>query len=79
MGEKKYKSADENLSYNVIWLRERHNLSKREMAKIMGIGVDMLNRIEGGELPRRLKASAVLNLSEYFQISTDEILHSKLR
>ena len=38
----------------------------------------MLNRIEGGELPRRLKASALFRLSAYFQVSTDELLYFKL-
>ena len=73
------KIAAENFSHNVICLRQQHNISKLKMAKIMGVGVNMLNRIERGELPRCLKASAIFNLSEYFQISTDEALHSKLR
>ena len=78
MADKWDKPIDETFSYNVTQLRKKNNLSKRKMAAIMGIGVNMLDRIEAGELPRRLKASAILNLSNYFQVSTDEILRSKL-
>lgn len=65
-----------NLSQNIIWLRNHYELSKRDMMKIMGIGAKTLDRIENGELPKRLKASALIRLCERFDIKADELLYS---
>lgn len=70
--------AGKILSRNIICLRKRHHLSRRRMAQIMGVGIATLARVESGELPRRMKASALLNLSNYFHFSTDELLHDDL-
>ena len=37
-----------NLSHNIKQLRHSHNLSQKSMAKIMGIGIGSLNKLESG-------------------------------
>lgn len=34
------------LSYNVLYLRTKNNITKKEMAKILEIGIKTLNKIE---------------------------------
>ena len=46
MKEKLLFTDAEIFMFNVKWLREKHGLSKKEMAKILGISVGTLNKIE---------------------------------
>ena len=41
----------ENFLYNIAWLRRRYKLSRRDMAKILGVGVLSVKKIEKGKLP----------------------------
>lgn len=45
----------EFLSHNVLYLRRTHNLTKKEMAKILGIGIKTLSKIEQGNNRLALK------------------------
>lgn len=47
------------LSHNMIWLRRKHGLSKKQMAKRLGIGIGTLNALERGELPPRMGVSVL--------------------
>jgi DNA-binding XRE family transcriptional regulator len=58
---------------NVKRLREESGLSKKEMAKIMAIGVKRLNRIETGDFPKTLKTSAALRLAQHFNITLKDL------
>ena len=42
------------LCKNIKILREKNKLSKKEMAKRLGIGVIALSKLESGILPKRL-------------------------
>ena len=53
---------------NIAWLRKKHGLSKKEMAKILGIGLHSLNNIEMGEMPPRLGYSILLTVYQQFGI-----------
>lgn len=63
---------------NVTYLRKRHGLSKRKMAKIMGIGIASLNKMERGDFPPRLKINAILDVCRYFHIKPADILTKRL-
>ena len=65
-----------NLSHNIKQLRQSHNLSKKSMAKIMGIGVGSLTKLENGILPPRADVNCLLNLHKYFGISISELFQS---
>lgn len=51
--ENPVKNNLQTFAHNVAWLRNHYGLSKSEMARIMGIGVSSLNRIEKGEIPAK--------------------------
>lgn len=65
-----------NLSHNIKQLRQSHNLSKKSMAKIMGIGIGSLNKLESGILPPRADVQCLLNLNKHFGISISELFVS---
>ena len=53
---------------NMAQLRAEHGLSKREMAKRLGIGVGTLNKLEQGQLPARLSASVIYSIYREFGV-----------
>lgn len=60
---------------NVKKLREEHKLSKKEMAKIMGVGTKTLTSIESGVIPPRARADIILKLCDRFCINAQELLN----
>lgn len=63
----------ENFSKNVKAIRAKNNISKKEMAKILGIGIGSLSKIENGILPPKLEANILIKI--YYKFG---ILPSKL-
>lgn len=61
--------AMNNFLHNVVWLRKQHGLSKKQMAKILGIGIGSLNKLENGELPPRMSIRILDRIQKYFGIS----------
>ncbi len=53
----------------IITLRESHNLSQAQLAKLMGLNKNVMGRIEHGDRP--LRAEEILKLAEIFDVSTD--------
>lgn len=53
---------------NVAYLRKCHNLSKKEMARILGIGTESYNKLEQGIFPERLTVEVIFNITDYFKI-----------
>ncbi len=53
---------------NVAHLRRRHGLSKKDMAKLLGIGMCSLNKLEKGEFPPRLTVEVNMRIYLYFGI-----------
>ena len=58
---------------NIVYLRKKSGLSKKEMTKILGISIGTLNKTEKGDIPPLLKAEIVFNVSDYFNISTEDL------
>ena len=58
---------------NVREIRLKNNLSKKEMAKILGIGVGSLNLIEKGIIPERLSAEVIVNICINFKVSASSL------
>ena len=58
----------EILSKNIKYLRLTKGLTKKEMAKLLGIGVGSLSKLENGELPHRLMVEVLFVLEEEFDI-----------
>ncbi|MBQ2699666.1 MAG: helix-turn-helix transcriptional regulator [Clostridia bacterium] len=66
----------ENMVNNLIRLRKEKGLSRREMARLLGIGPLMLAKIEQGTLSRRLSAEIFLAIEEVFGLLPSQILSS---
>lgn len=63
------------LCRNVTALRKQHGLSKREMAKILGVGVNTLTQMEQGNLPKSFRAGALLRIQDRFGVSIQSLLY----
>ena len=61
-----------NFCMNVKHLRSEHRLSKTAMAKILGISVSSLNKLENGVIPR-ISSEVVFRLMDHFHISVEEV------
>lgn len=68
----------ENLIYNLKWLRKELNLSKKQMAKSLGVGVGSLNKMENGVYPPRLKANVLLAVWDNFGIYPSVLLEIRI-
>jgi transcriptional regulator with XRE-family HTH domain len=55
-------------------LREKEKLSKRKMAKILGIGVSSITLIENGTVPKRLSFKVMLEIYNNFGITPQEMI-----
>ena len=62
-----------NFCANVVKLRERNNLSKKEMAKILKIGTKSLTAIESGIVPMRLGTGVIFRIHHIFGIKPCDV------
>ena len=63
---------------NVTYLREKKQLTKKQMANIMGVNVNTLNSIENGVVPSKLSSRVLINLYNHFHISLDTFFNKDL-
>ncbi len=61
------------LCTNIRILRVKNGLSKKKMAKILGIGISSLCRLEAGEVPPRLGSNMLMRIRDHFQISISSL------
>ncbi len=59
----------------LIKLRKAKNIKQKEIAEILNISASAYNKIEKGLVEPTLKH--LITLSEYFEVSIDEIVHGK--
>ena len=63
---------------NVLALRKRNNLSKKDMAKLLGIGIGSLNKLEKGIIPERMSCTVLVRISKVFHVPISYILGKAL-
>lgn len=68
----------DNFCHNVAWLRKHHKLSKKEMAKRLGIGVGSLNKLESGTVPPNMTSDVLNNLCQHFNIILSDLFGRRL-
>lgn len=68
----------EVFTHNIRWLRKKHDLSKRKMAELLGIGLWSLNRLERGQIPPRMTIEILFAVQKHFGISPSAQLESRL-
>lgn len=56
----------------IVFLREREEITQRELAKSVGINISVMNRIESGERP--LRDDEIIKIAKYFNVSIDYLL-----
>ena len=66
------------LSNNIRYIRNKHNLSRKEMASIIGISVSTLCRLDAGETGVRMHCVMLNRVCDYFNLSADVILRERL-
>lgn len=53
---------------NIRDLRQRHNLTQAQMARIMGVGLHSIRLLERNVLPPQLHCDVIYRLSTHFHI-----------
>lgn len=66
------------LTSNLIWLRKCHCLSKKKMAKILGIGVRTLCELESGKVPPRLSIEFLFVIHNEFGVMPGQLIGERL-
>lgn len=73
------KKRDKDLAVfcaNVRQLRQQEGLSKAAFARIMGVSVHTINRLEQNVLPARLRTSSVIRLAQHFEMTVSSLFRS---
>lgn len=68
----------DNLIHNIITLRKQYGLTKKAMAKLLGISLYSLNRLESGDMSRRLGVEMVFRAQACFGIPIRELFGRRL-
>ncbi|MBE6999750.1 MAG: helix-turn-helix domain-containing protein [Clostridia bacterium] len=68
----------ENLICNIVFLRKHFGISRKRMAKLLGIGVTTLQKLEQGILPPRLGVDIFFHIQRNFGIAPVTILTRRL-
>ena len=67
------------LCQNIKILREKNKLSKKEMAKRLGMGVCTLSKLEKGILPKRLSVEMLFVIERDFGIEAHRFVRDYLK
>ena len=67
-----------NLIHNIIALRKQYSLTKRAMAKLLGISLYSLNKLENGVMPHHLDVEMVFRAQACFGIPIRELFDKRL-
>ena len=58
---------------NISAIRKKLRLSKKEMAKILGIGIGSLSKIENGVIPPKMSCKVLFKINKNFNIKYVDI------
>ena len=67
-----------NFAHNVAWLRKKNGLSKKEMARLLKIGLWSLNKLESGILPPKMSFEVVYRIYDNFGITPEAMIAKRL-
>lgn len=68
----------ETFMHNIRYLRRRFNLSKRRMAALLGVGIQIINKIEQNIWPSYIPVYVLLFIHRRFGVDPDSQLHRRL-
>ena len=66
------------LKNNLVCLRKQNGLSQKQMARLLGIGVGSLRKLEHGCLPSRLSVDFLFRIQDLFHIQPHTLLSAFL-
>ena len=65
--------------HNIVWLRSHYGISKKRMARMLGIGLWSLNKLEQGIIPPRMDIHIIFAVSKQFGISPSDLFSVPLK
>lgn len=68
----------QNFCHNIKWLRNENEYSKSKMAKMLGISVKTLEKLENGEMPNKLSVKVISNVKYHFNLHPVEQFGKRL-
>ena len=69
------KTIYQHIRHNIVYLRRHYSLSQKSLAKLLGIGVRTLRKIEQGSKFPRIHAGTLCRLCDIFGIPSDAFLY----
>ena len=63
---------------NIIFLRKKYNISRRGLAKLIGIREYVLRNMEEGRLPTVFTREQLIRISQIFSLSLDELINQPI-
>ena len=68
----------DNLIHNLITLRRQYGLTKKGMARLLGISLYSLNTLEAGRIPAQLGIEMLFRAQARFDISLRDLFGQRL-
>ena len=68
---------DLNFCKNLCYLRQKHCLSAKEMAAILGVSVATYRKMERCAETVKLRASLLIRVCDHFHLSSDAMLRQR--
>ena len=68
----------DNLIHNIITLRKQYGLTKKAMAKLLGLSLYSLNKLESGIMPPHLDVEMVFRAQACFSIPIRDLFGRRL-
>lgn len=65
-----------SIGNKIINLREKMNISQKELALKLGFSTSVMNRIESGERP--IRDEEIIIIATFFRVTTDYLLGNKI-
>ena len=63
---------------NIIFLRKKYNISRRGLAKLIGIREYVLRNMEEGRIPTVFTREQLIRISQIFSLSLDELINQPI-
>lgn len=68
----------DNLIHNLITLRKQYGLTKKAMAKLLGISPYSLSKLEGGTVPKQLSIEILFRAQACFEMPIRDLFGDRI-
>ena len=63
---------------NILFLRKKYHISRRGLAKLIGIREYLLRNMEEGRIPAVFTREQLIRISQIFSLSLDELINQPI-